>query len=70
MYLQSKLEDYSEEINIAIVGCGKFITMFLAQYYKLKKINIRTIVDINIQGAKDNCKKAGLDKNTGAAPRT
>ncbi len=64
MYLQSKLEDYSQEINIAIVGCGKFITMFLAQYYKLKKINIRTIVDINIQGAKDNCKKAGLDKNT------
>ena len=55
MYLHSKLEDYKKNINIAFIGCGKFISMFLSQYNQLKKIKIDTIVDLDIERAKSNC---------------
>ena len=64
MYLHSKLEDYKKNINIAFIGCGKFISMFLSQYNQLKKIKIDTIVDLDIEGAKSNCIKSGLKKET------
>ena len=62
MYLHSKLEEYEENINIAFIGCGKFISMFLSQYNHLKKINIDAIVDLDIEKAKLNCIKSGLAK--------
>ena len=62
MYLHSKLENYKENINIAFIGCGKFISMFLSQYNQLKKIKIDTIVDLDIEKAKSNCIKSGLAK--------
>ena len=62
MYLHSKLENYKENINIAFIGCGKFISMFLSQYNQLKKINIDSIVDLDIEKAKSNCIKSGLAK--------
>ena len=62
MYLHSKLEDYKDNINIAFIGCGKFISMFLSQYNQLKKINIDAIVDLDIEKAKSNCIKSGLSK--------
>jgi len=62
MYLHSKLENYKENINIAFIGCGKFISMFLSQYNQLKKIKIDTIVDLDIERAKLNCIKSGLTK--------
>jgi len=64
MYLHSKLEDYKGNINIAFIGCGKFISMFLSQYNQLKKIKIDTIVDLDIEKAKSNCIKSGLKKET------
>ena len=64
MYLYSKLKDYKGNINIAFIGCGKFISMFLSQYNQLKKINIDTIVDLDIERAKSNCIKSGLKKET------
>ena len=64
MYLYSKLEDYKGNINIAFIGCGKFISMFLSQYNQLKKIKIDTIVDLDIERAKSNCIKSGLTKET------
>ena len=64
MYLHSKLEDHKENIHIAIIGCGKFISMFLSQYNHLKKIKIDTIVDLDIYRAKSNCIKSGLTKET------
>ena len=45
MYLHSKLEEHKENINIALIGCGKFISMFLSQYNQLKQIKIDSIVD-------------------------
>ena len=64
MYLYSKLENHKENINIAFIGCGKFISMFLSQYNQLKNIKIDTIVDLDINKAKSNCKKSGLAKKT------
>ena len=64
MYLHSKLEDHKGNINIAFIGCGKFISMFLSQYNQLKKIKIDTIVDLDIEIAKSNCLKSGLKKET------
>ena len=64
MYLYSKLQNKSEPIKIAFIGCGKFVSMFLAQYNQLEKIQIDTIVDVNIDQAKKNCLNSGLSKKT------
>jgi len=64
MYLHSKLDKFDGKINIAFIGCGKFISMFLAQYNQLKKINIDTIIDLDLDRAKSNCLKSGLNKET------
>ena len=62
MYLNSKLEKYNGTINVAFIGCGKFISMFLSQYNQLKKIKIDTIIDLQIDQAKKNCLNSGLSK--------
>mgnify|MGYP001215214135 CR=1 FL=1 len=63
MYLFSKLIKSHSDINVAIIGCGKFISMFLSQSQYLKNIVINTIVDINIKKAKSNCFNSCLEKN-------
>ena len=64
MYLNTKLEEFNGNINVAFIGCGKFISMFLSQYNHLKKIKIDTIVDIKIDQAKKNCLNSGLSQDT------
>ena len=64
MYLHSKLQTRSEPIRVAFIGCGKFVSMFLAQYNQLEKIVIDTIIDINENQAKKNCLNSGLTKDT------
>ena len=64
MYLFSKLQKRSEPIKIGFVGCGKFVSMFMAQYNQLEKIQIDSIVDLNTEQAKINCLKSGLSKET------
>ncbi len=60
MFLHTKLESRTDPIRIAFIGCGKFVSMFLAQYNHLNKIQIDSIVDININQAKKNCLNSGL----------
>ena len=60
MYLNTKLEDFKENIKVAFIGCGKFISMFLSQYNQLKKIKIDSIIDLKIDNAKKNCLNSGL----------
>ena len=64
MYLNTKLEEFDGSINVALIGCGKFISMFLSQYNQLKKIRIDTIVDLKIEQAKKNCVNSGLSKES------
>ena len=62
MFLHTKLENRKDPIKICFIGCGKFVSMFLAQYNHLEKIQIDTIVDINVNQAKKNCLKSGLNE--------
>ena len=64
MYLNTKLEEFNENIKVAFIGCGKFISMFLSQYNQLKKIKIDTIIDLKIDQAKKNCLNSGLTEDT------
>ena len=64
MYLNTKLEEFDGSINVAFIGCGKFISMFLSQYNQLKKIKIDTIIDLKIDQAKKNCLNSGLTEDT------
>ena len=64
MYLNTKLEEFDENIKVALIGCGKFISMFLSQYNQLKKIKIDTIIDLKIDQAKKNCLNSGLTEDT------
>jgi len=63
MFLHTKLENRKKPIKVAFIGCGKFVSMFLAQYNHLEKIEIDSIVDINIDQAKKNCINSGLYEN-------
>ena len=64
MFLHTKLENRKDPIKICFIGCGKFVSMFLAQYNHLDKIQIDSIVDINVDQAKKNCLKSGLNEQT------
>ncbi|MDC1497449.1 Gfo/Idh/MocA family oxidoreductase [Pelagibacteraceae bacterium] len=64
MFLHTKLENRKEPIRVAFIGCGKFVSMFLAQYNHLDKIKIDSIVDLNIDRAKKNCINSGLNSST------
>ena len=64
MFLNTKLQSREKPIKVAFIGCGKFVSMFLAQYNQLQKITIDTIVDINVDNAKKNCLKSGLTTGT------
>ena len=64
MFLYQKLLDLKSPIKVCFIGCGKFISMFLSQYNQLQKIKIDSIVDLNIQNAKNNCLKSGIKNLT------
>ena len=64
MFLHTKLENRKEPIRIAFIGCGKFVSMFLAQYNHLDKIQIDSIVDINTDRAKKNCIHSGIKSSS------
>ena len=62
MFLHTKLQTREDPIKIAFIGCGKFVSMFLAQYNHLNKIQIDSIVDVDINQAKKNCSNSGISK--------
>ena len=64
MFLHTKLENRTDPIRVAFIGCGKFVSMFLAQYNHLNKIEIDSIIDINIDQAKKKCSNSGLNAKT------
>jgi predicted homoserine dehydrogenase-like protein len=62
MYLHTKLLNYNKDIKVAFIGCGKFISMFLAQYNQLNKIKIDSIIELDLDKAKKNCSNSGLSE--------
>ena len=49
---------------VAFIGCGKFVSMFLAQYNQLNKIILDSIIELDIERAKKNCLNSGLSNET------
>ena len=47
MFLNTKLQSREKPIKIAFIGCGKFVSMFLAQYSQLQKITNDAFTDIS-----------------------
>ena len=64
MYLYSKLQNLKKPIRVAFIGCGKFVSMFLAQYNQLNKIVLDSIIELDIEKAKKNCSNSGLSNET------
>ena len=64
MYLYTKLQNLKKPIRVAFIGCGKFVSMFLAQYNQLNKIILDTIIELDIERAKKNCLNSGLSYET------
>ena len=64
MYLYTKLRNLEKPIKICFIGCGKFVSMFLAQYNQLNKIILDSIVELDIDRAKKNCTISGLSNET------
>ena len=64
MYLYTKLQNLKKPIRVAFVGCGKFVSMFLAQYNQLNKIILDSIIELDIERAKKNCLNSGLSSET------
>ena len=64
MYLYSKLQNLKKPIRIAFIGCGKFVSMFLAQYNQLNKIILDSIIELDIDRAKKNCSSSGLSNES------
>ena len=57
-----------KSITIAMIGAGKFATMFLAQLRKLPAIHLACLVDLNPETAKQNLQLAGWSEDSFAAP--
>ena len=64
MYLYTKLQNLKKPIRVAFVGCGKFVSMFLAQYKQLNKIILDSIIELDVERAKKNCLNSGLSSDT------
>ena len=64
MYLYTKLQNLKKPIRVAFIGCGKFVSMFLAQYNQLNKIILDSLIEIDIERAKKNCLSSGLSNET------
>ena len=64
MYLYTKLQNLKKPIRVAFVGCGKFVSMFLAQYNQLNKIILDSIIELDMEKAKKNCLNSGLSSET------
>ncbi len=52
MFLFIKLKDRINQLRIIFISRGKFVCMFLSQYSHLEKIEIDSIVNLNIEQAK------------------
>src|SRR5215470_12822483 len=52
----------NKPVNVALIGAGKFGSMFLSQVPHVKGLEVPVIVDLDPQRAKDACKTVGWDE--------
>src|SRR6201992_1956426 len=58
----------NKPVNVALIGAGKFGSMFLSQVPHVKGLEVPVIVDLDPQRARDACKTVGWDEARIAAP--
>ncbi len=56
-------------VRVALIGAGKFGSMFLAQVPTMAGIHIAAIADLNVDGARARCRDVGWDDARIAATR-
>ena len=62
MFLEKKIDeliDNKKNVNVTLIGAGKFGSMFLSQSPYTKGLNVFTICDLNIDKAKNACREVG-----------
>jgi predicted homoserine dehydrogenase-like protein len=52
----------NKPVNVALIGAGKFGSMFLSQVPHVKGLEVPVIVDLDPQRARDACKTVGWDE--------
>src|SRR5947208_15236978 len=52
----------SKPVRVALIGAGKFGSMFLSQVPHVPGLEVPVIVDLDPQRAKDACKTVGWDE--------
>ena len=52
----------NKPVNVALIGAGKFGSMFLSQVPHVKGLQVPVIVDLDPQRARDACKTVGWDE--------
>jgi predicted homoserine dehydrogenase-like protein len=67
MNLFSLLQTRNKPVRVALIGAGKFGSMFLAQVPHVPGLEVPVIVDLDPQRARDACKTVGWDADRIAA---
>ena len=66
MFLEKKIDeliDNKKNVNVTLIGAGKFGSMFLSQAPYTKGLNVFTICDLNIDKAKKACREVGWNED-------
>lgn len=66
MFLEEKINeliDNKKNVNVTLIGAGKFGSMFLSQAPYTKGLNVFTICDLNIDKAKKACREVGWSED-------
>ena len=66
MFLEKKINeliDNKKNVNVTLIGAGKFGSMFLSQAPYTKGLNVFTICDLNIDKAKKACREVGWSED-------
>ncbi len=70
MNLHSKLlerEAAGRPVTVALIGAGKFGTMFLTQVARTRGMHLAAVVDLDVSRARSQLKTAGWEDNRYAA---
>ncbi|MCC0030483.1 MAG: flagellar biosynthesis protein FlgA [Brucellaceae bacterium] len=54
--------DAGNPVKVALIGAGKFGSMFLAQVPTMAGVEVAVIADLNVEGAKARCRSVGWDE--------
>ena len=66
MFLELKINELIEKkktVRVALIGAGKFGSMFLSQVPSTKGLSVSTICDLNVEKAKQSCREVGWSED-------